>query len=248
MKKPDSSEGVRIQKVMSQAGFASRRRAEQLILDGSVFLNGEPVVELGQRMIPGVDKLEVLGEPVKVSAQREQVVYALYKPKNCITTLRDPQRRQTIVDYFPTSRYRLFPIGRLDYQSEGLLLITNDGEISQRILHPEQPLWKGYFVKVKGVLSQEQLQALLTGLQSGKKKAGVLKVKMLHTINDKTWLEVSLPKEITEKIKWRFADLGYPIQKIKRYRIGSVTLEELRPGQSRQLTHAELKQLLEQAS
>ncbi|MGA0768483.1 MAG: S4 domain-containing protein, partial [bacterium] len=113
---------VRIQKVMAQAGIASRRAAEKMILEGIVSLNGQTVTELGQRMVPGRDHLVVDGKKVRLPEVGQRKVYALYKPKNCITSLSDPEGRRTIVDYFPRKSQRLFPVGRLDYDAEGLLL------------------------------------------------------------------------------------------------------------------------------
>ena len=241
-------EGVRIQKVLSQAGIASRREAERLLLEGAVFLNGNVVTELGTKVIVGKDRIEVNGEPVRHPNKVKRVVYALYKPKNCVTTNKDPQKRSTIKDFYPPNHDHLFPVGRLDYDAEGLIFVTNDGEFANRLMHPRFHIWKGYFVKIKGVISTEHLYSLRQGPTINRKKHLPLKAKILHTVHDKTWLDVSLQEGTNQQIKKMFWDLGYRVQKIKRYSIGSLTLENLTPGQSRRLTRVEIGALLGESS
>ncbi|MGK5090645.1 pseudouridine synthase [Deltaproteobacteria bacterium TL4] len=244
MKKFQISESIRIQKVISQAGVASRREAERLILQGEVTLNGKVVSTLGERMIPGVDFLEVSGQKIHNPQKIERVVYALNKPRNCITTLDDPEGRTTIKDFFPETNKRLFPVGRLDYDAEGLILITNDGEFANQMMHPHYKVWKSYFVKVKGIVAPKSLYPLKKGPVIHKQKHLPVKVKVLHNINNKTWLDVSLQQGTNQQIKKMFAQLGYNVEKIKRYRIGEITLEELMPGQSRKLSKEDISKLI----
>jgi ribosomal large subunit pseudouridine synthase B (EC 5.4.99.-) len=140
-----SAEPVRIQKVIAQAGIASRRAAEKLILAGEVRLNGETVLKMGQKMLVGKDHLSVEGKRVKLPQHQKTQVYALFKPKNCITTLNDPEGRTTISDFFPRTSARLFPVGRLDYDAEGLILLTNDGELAQQLMHPRHKVLERLF-------------------------------------------------------------------------------------------------------
>ena len=238
---------VRIQKVMAQAGIASRRAAEKMILEGIVSLNGQTVTELGQRMVPGQDHLVVDGKKVRLPEVGQRKVYALYKPKNCITSLSDPEGRRTIVDYFPRKSQRLFPVGRLDYDAEGLLLLTNDGEFAHRIMHPRFKIAKSYFVKVRGLIQVSEMEPLRRGPVIDGRSHMPVQSKILHQRNDKTWLEVILHEGTNQQIKKMFLGLGYPVLKIKRFRIGGIDLGTLRPGEHRILSKEERQQLLDLA-
>ncbi len=243
----DSEAGIRIQKVIANAGIASRRAAEKLISAGVVKLNGKTAT-LGQRMLPGSDELEVEGKIVSLPKRHKHVVYAFYKPKNCITSLNDPEGRPTVRDFFPNTQQRLFPVGRLDYDAEGLLLLTNDGDFAQKVMHPRYKLWKTYFVKIKGLIRNQELYKLKKGGALGGQRYLPAQVKILHSINNKTWLEVSLQEGKNQQIKKMFQNLGYPVQKIKRYSIDCITLGELEPGMSRQLSSKEIAGLLRASS
>lgn len=234
---------VRVQKVLARAGIASRRAAEKLIQAGKVALNGKKVI-LGQRMQVGVDRLTVDQEPVVLPKQSPRKVYALYKPKNCITSLKDPQGRPTVKDFFPKTHTPLFPVGRLDYDAEGLLLLTNDGDFAQRVIHPKYKLWKTYFVKIKGLLKREELTKLKKGLKGKNAQYLPAKVKMIHAVNDKSWIEIALQEGKNQQIKKMFQGLGYRVLKIKRYSIDCVTIDTLAPGMSRLLSSQEIDQLL----
>ena len=237
---------VRIQKVISQAGIASRREAEKLILAGAVSLNGKTVEKLGEQMVVGVDHLKVNGTRVRMHLPQAKV-FILYKPKNCITSLSDPEGRKTIVDYFPRRSGRLFPVGRLDYDAEGIILLTNDGEFAHRILHPKYKVRKSYFVKVKGSILDKELVPLRKGPLIERKQHQPVRAKILHTRNQKTWLEVTLQEGSNQQIKRMFLQLGFPVLKIKRFRIGNIHLGELRPGETRPLHSEEKQQLLKLA-
>ena len=244
MQNSTSREQIRIQKVIAQAGIASRRAAEKLILSGAVMLNGEIVKEMGQKMIPGKDHLSVEGRRVKISQHQKTQVYALYKPKNCITTLNDPEGRTKISDFFPRTSARLFPVGRLDYDAEGLILLTNDGDLAQQLMHPSHKVWKGYFVKVRGLVKNETLAALRQGPVIEKRKHQQVRIKILHTVNDKTWLEIFLKEGTNRQIKKMLLNLGYPVQKIKRFQVGPISLGDLQSGECRALNQEEIKQII----
>ncbi len=234
---------LRLQKFIAQAGIASRRKAEELISQGRVLVNGEVISKMGVQVDPETDHVRIDGKPVLLKTSR-RIVYALYKPKACVTTLDDPQGRETIVSFFPKTSKRLFPIGRLDYDAEGLILLTNDGELAQNIAHPTKHIWKEYLVKIKGKIDRPEINALKTGpLIDGKKRQPV-KVKFLHFINDKSWLSVSLQEGLKHHLKKMFANIGYPVLKIKRYRIGNIELKEMQPGEIRKLADAEIEELL----
>ncbi len=239
----ESEQGIRIQKVIASAGIASRRAAEKLISNGLVELNGK-MASLGQRMQMGVDDLRVEGQRVRLATEQKSVIYALYKPKNCITSLNDPQGRSTVKDFFPLSKFSLFPVGRLDYDAEGLLLLTNDGDFAQSVIHPKYKLWKTYFVKIKGLITPPELTKLRKTPRFGSQQYLPIKVKIIHTFNDKTWLEVSLREGKNQQIKKMFKNLGYFVLKIKRYSIDCITLDNLEPGMCRVLSAQEITRLL----
>ena len=235
-----SEPAVRLQKAIARAGLASRRAAERLIEAGSVRVNGRVVREAGTSLLPGQDLLEVDGRPVAWEEPRSREVWALYKPKGCVSTLHDPQGRATIRDFFPRTGTRLFPVGRLDYDTEGLILITNDGELANRVAHPSHSVEKTYLVKVRGLVNPESLKSLQKGPILGGRKKRPVRAHLLHTVNDKTWLEVTLQEGTHHHIKKMFAAEGFPVLKIKRYRIGPVALQNLVPGEIRRLNAREI--------
>jgi len=238
-----SEPAVRLQKAIARAGLASRRAAEKLIEAGSVRVNGRVVREAGTSLLPGQDLLEVDGRPVAWEEPRNREVWALYKPKGCVSTLHDPQGRATIRDFFPRKGTRLFPVGRLDYDAEGLILITNDGDLANRVAHPSHSVEKTYLVKVRGLVNPESLKSLRKGpILAGRKKRPV-RTHVLHTVNDKTWLEVTLQEGTHHHIKKMFAAEGFPVLKIKRYRIGPVALQNMVPGEIRRLSAREIAAL-----
>ena len=139
------------------------------------------------------------------------------------------------------SKLRIFPIGRLDYDTEGLILLTNNGNLAQQLMHPSNKVSKGYFVKVKGLVKNETLSILKKGPTLGRIKHQPVRTKILHTINDKTWLEIFLNEGRNRQIKKMLLALGYPVQKIKRFKVGPISLGNLKPGEYRALSHDELK-------
>lgn len=236
---------IRLQKAIADAGIVSRRKAEQYILDGRIEVNGSIVCELGTKVDLESDFIRVDGKAIsRKRSQKKTAVYALYKPKSCVTTLDDPQGRDTIVNYFPDTAARLFPIGRLDYDAEGLILLTNDGDLAQSISHPSKHIWKQYFVKVKGKISNAEANKLRSGPEIDGKKRQSVKAKILHHVNDKTWMLVSLQEGLNHHLKKMFKSIGYPVQKIKRYSIGNIELKEMKPGEIRKLTKEEVDDLL----
>jgi 23S rRNA pseudouridine2605 synthase len=235
--------GLRVHKAIARAGLASRREAERMLLEGRIRLNGRTLREPGTCLDPG-DVLEVDGRAVAWDHPAAPELWALYKPKACVSTLRDPEGRRTVKDYFPKSAPRLYPIGRLDYDAEGLLLLTNDGELAQRVAHPSFEVSRIYLVKVKGLVTAETVARLMHGTQlEGRPRRS--RVKTLHTVGDKTWLEVVLREGVHHHIKRMFAAVGHPVLKIKRYQIGPVELGDMKPGDCRKLGQAEISRLLQ---
>ena len=232
--------GERLQKLLSRAGVASRRKAERLILEGRVSVNGAVVQELGTRAVWGKDEIRIDGTPVASSV--ETVVLALFKPKGCVTTLRDPQGRPSVSDFLDDLPWRVYPVGRLDYDAEGLLLVTNDGELSHRLQHPRYKVAKTYEVEVEGVPDGDALGMLEDGveLEDGRAAAGV----RLLTVGPKS-ARVSLTvREGRYHLVKRMCDaVGYPVLRLRRTRIGPITLGTLRPGGKRRLTRHEVRSL-----
>ncbi len=235
---------IRLQKFIANAGVTSRRKAEQLIIDRQVSVNGQIISLLGTQIDPDTDNVKVSGKLISTRTT-VPVAYALYKPKNCVTTLKDPQQRDTIVNYFPKTKIRLFPIGRLDYDAEGLIILTNDGDLANRITHPSKHVWKQYFVKIKGKISNEEINKIRSGPIIDGKKRQPVKIRFLHFVNDKSWLVVSLQEGIKHHIKKTFLAAGFRVLKIKRYSIGNIELQELSPGEWRELSKTEIRELMQ---
>jgi 23S rRNA pseudouridine2605 synthase len=239
----EPSVGLRIHKAMAQAGLASRREAERMIAAGQVRLNGQTVRQPGRLLAAG-DVLEVDGRAVAWEREAVHELWALYKPKACVCTLSDPQGRRTVKDFFPRSEQRLFPVGRLDYDAEGLLLLTNDGSLAQRVTHPSFGMPRVYLVKVKGEIGASTLHKLAQGIELEGQKRQPARTRILHTVNDKTWVEVILREGIQHHLKKMFQAVGHPVLKIKRYQVGPIELGDLRPGQSRKLGRADIERLM----
>jgi 23S rRNA pseudouridine2605 synthase len=234
----------RLQKILAAAGVASRRKAEEYITAGRVSLNGRVVTELGTKADPATDVILVDGKPLK---QAERFVYLLLnKPKGYVTTVSDPEGRPTVMQLLRGVRERVFPVGRLDYASEGLLLLTNDGDLAQQLTKAASHVPKTYLVKVSGKPSEASLQRLRNGvtiaLDDGRRvKTSPAEIR-LHEDAPNPWYEVTLIEGRNRQIRRMFQQVGHPVEKIKRIRLGSLTLD-VPPGKVRMLTERELTQL-----
>jgi 23S rRNA pseudouridine2605 synthase len=230
----------RLQKLLSRAGVTSRRKAERLILDGRVSVNGTVVRELGTRAVWGKDEIRIDGTPVASSV--ETVILALFKPRGCVTTLRDPQGRPSVSEFLGDLPWRVYPVGRLDYDADGLLLVTNDGELSHRLQHPRYKVAKTYEVEVEGTPDGDALGMLAGGveLEDGTAAAEV----RLLTLGPKS-ARISLTvREGRYHLVKRMCDaVGHPVLRLRRTRIGHITLGRLRPGGKRRLTPSEVRSL-----
>ncbi|HLR80015.1 MAG TPA: pseudouridine synthase [Bacillota bacterium] len=231
----------RLQKVIAQSGITSRRKAEQLIVNGQVKVNDELITTLGTK-VSSQDKIEVNG----VVLEKEQPVYfILNKPRGVISSLKDDKNRKVITDYLPEVDERIFPIGRLDYNSSGLILLTNDGEFANRLMHPRYGVHKVYITKVKGIPSKSELSQLRKGIKDGKDllRAIHYKVKSINKKDQTMLLEITLREGKNRHIRRMMDGLGYPVLKLKRERYGLLTLKGLQPGEYRALTPKEVKQM-----
>ena len=231
----------RLQKILSQAGITSRRKAEKLILQGRVSVNGKVVSELGAKAVLGEDDICVNGKAIK--AETEKVVVALFKPKSFVTTLHDPQGRPTVADLVKSISVRVYPVGRLDYDADGLLLMTNDGELAHRLQHPRYKVPKTYLVKVRGHPLEEGLAQLQQGVSL---EDGITAPAELHILEDDkkaTWLTITLREGRNHQVKRMCAAVGCPVLRLRRTKIGPIDLGNLQPGRSRRLKASEVRAL-----
>ncbi len=231
----------RLQKVLAQAGVASRRKSEALILEGKVKVNGVVVTELGTK-VSNADRVEVEGvELVKES----YVYYLLYKPRGVISTVDDEKGRKTVLDLFPHVEERIFPVGRLDYDTSGVIIMTNDGDFSYLMTHPKFGIKKKYVAKVKGIPNREALKKLERGIDLEDGKTAPAQVKM-RTVDKKTGtalIEITIHEGKNRQVRRMFDAIGCPVQKLRRESFAMLTTHGLNAGESRELTTHEVKQL-----
>ncbi|MDR6998596.1 23S rRNA pseudouridine(2605) synthase RluB [Neobacillus niacini] len=231
----------RLQKVMAQAGIASRRKSEELIKEGKVKVNGKIVTELGVK-VSGNDKVEVNEIPI----EREVPVYfLLYKPRGVISSVSDDKGRKVVTDFFSEFKERIYPVGRLDFDTSGLLLLTNDGEFANLLMHPRNEIEKVYVAKVKGIPQKESLRKLEKGIRLEDGKTAPAKVKMLSLDKKKQTaiVEILIHEGRNRQVKRMFEAIGHEVIKLKRERYGFLTLNGLTAGEARELTPHEVKQL-----
>ncbi|HXI43798.1 MAG TPA: pseudouridine synthase [Bryobacteraceae bacterium] len=230
----------RLQKILSRAGAASRRKAEQLILEGRVAVNGAIVTEMGSKADLDRDHIRVDGK--LLHGPKHLAYIALHKPNNCVTTVTDPEGRATVMDLLRGVKERVYPVGRLDYHSEGLLLLTNDGELANAIMSAATHLAKTYLVKINGTLTAEQEQAFRDGLPIEGRRTAPAGLRLAHRAAN-PWYEVRLFEGRKNQIRLMFKHLGRLVEKLKRVKIGPLDLGTLRPGAFRYLSQAEVEQL-----
>ncbi|WP_042346274.1 23S rRNA pseudouridine(2605) synthase RluB [Bacillus massiliigorillae] len=231
----------RLQKVIAHSGVASRRKAEELILDGRVTVNGEVVRTLGTKVGPN-DKVEVNGVPLTSEAP---VYFMLNKPRGVISAVQDDKNRKVVTDFFPMIPERIYPIGRLDYDTSGLLLLTNDGDFANALMHPKNEVEKIYVAKVKGIPSREQLKKLQYGVKLEDGMTAPANVKFLSADKKKNTaiIQIGIHEGRNRQVRRMFEAIGHPVMKLKREQYGFLTLRGLNTGDARELTPHEVKQL-----
>ncbi len=236
----------RLQKVMARAGVASRRHCEELITAGLVKVNGQVVTRLGTRVDPQKDTIEVAGR--LLPRQQEKKVYILlYKPRGYITTVADPQGRPKVMDLLRGVHLRVYPVGRLDYDSEGLLLLTNDGELAFALTHPRHRVPKTYRVLVKGLPDNDKLARMAGGLVLEDGPTAPAKVRLVGEKKGNALLEITIHEGRKRQVRRMCAHIGHPVLQLKRIRIGPLTTKGLKPGRYRFLTPEEVRQLRQAA-
>lgn len=227
----------RLQKILSQAGIASRRQAEKIIVEGRVTVNGAIVTELGSKADLATDHIKVDGK--LLHAPKRMVYLALHKPDSCVTTVTDPEGRRTVMDLLRGVRERVYPVGRLDYHSEGLLLLTNDGEFANRITSAKNHVIKTYVVKANGALTEEQQTQFREGIMLEGRRTAPAGLKLIRRAEN-PWYEVKLTEGRQNQIRLMFKNFGLFVEKLRRVKIGFLELGPIKPGQYRSLTAGEI--------
>ena len=236
-----SNNEERLQKVIAQSGVTSRRKAEKLIEDGKVRVNGKTVKTLGTKVTHD-DKVEVDGVPLE---KEQPVYYVLYKPRGVISSLKDDKGRKVITDLMHGLKERVYPVGRLDYDTSGIMLLTNDGDFAQMLMHPSHEVDKVYVAKVQGIPTKEAIRALRKGVQSEGEELKAVHVKILSTDEQKktTIMQIVLHQGKNRQVRRMFEAVDHPVMKLKREQYGLLTLQGMQPGDFRELTPHEVKQL-----
>lgn len=230
----------RLQKYMSECGIASRRKSEELIKSGNVKVNGEIVTELGFK-VNGTENIEVNGVFFK---KEEKEYYLLYKPEGYITSTKDEKGRKTVIDLIKTKK-KIFPVGRLDYDTSGALILTNDGELSNKLTHPKGNIEKVYSAKIKDIIKVEDIKKLSKGiiLNGIKTKEAKVKLKKTDKFNKKSYVDITITEGRNHQVKDMFAFIGHQVLKLKRKRYAFLTLDGLKIGEYRPLSSKEIKKL-----
>lgn len=232
----------RLQKILAQAGVASRRKCEELIQNGQVQVNGKTVTELGTKADPAADAITVNGKPIR---SEKKVYLMMNKPKGVITSAADPQGRKVVTDYLKEIKERVYPIGRLDYDTEGLLLLTNDGEFANLLTHPSHHVPKTYLATVKGVPHGSALERLKKGimLDDGMTAPAEAEYQDVDPENNSATITITIHEGRNRQVRRMFEAISHPVVRLKRIRFGELGLQNLKRGRFRHLTPQEVKEL-----
>ena len=231
----------RLQKIIADYGYASRRKAEELIKSGRVKVNGKIVKELGTKATKN-DIITI--DDININKEITKKVYILNKPREVICSVKDELGRKTVLDYIKTDE-RIYPIGRLDYDTTGLILLTNDGELANRLMHPRNNIKKTYYAKINGILSLEESKQIKKGIKIDGRVVEVdfIKLRSLNKKNNTSIIEITIHEGRNHIIKKLFASLGYDVKKLKREEYGFLNLGNLKSGEYRELSLKEIKTL-----
>lgn len=240
---PESGEGVRLQKVMAAAGVGSRRYCERLIEQGKVWVNGRVVTELGTRVDPATAVIDVKGERI-TTVESGKEYWALNKPLGYVSAMADPQGRPTVADLLPETSSRLFHVGRLDVDTEGLLLLTNDGELAHRLMHPSYNVPKVYLADVPGPLPRDLARRLHKGIELEDGPVRVDAFRIVDTTPTRALVEITLHEGRNHIVRRLMDTVGHPVRRLARTGIGPVKLGDLKGGTVRRLRPHEVSELM----
>jgi 23S rRNA pseudouridine2605 synthase len=231
---------IRLQKFLASCGLGSRRACEEFVTSGRVTIDGQQVHELGTTVDPSRQKIELDGEPLKIERKK---YYALYKPRGVVCTNRDPAGRPRVIDMFPADGPRLFPVGRLDEESEGLIVVTNDGDFSQKLAHPKYRIFRTYHVHVAGVPNRPALDQLKQGEHFAEGRFRVYSAKLIKKQGQSSHLEIVLTEGQNREVRRLLARIGHKVMRLKRVSFGPIQLGRLKRGEFRELSYKELADL-----
>lgn len=235
---------VRLQKLLADMGVASRRKSEQLIIDGLVKVNGN-VAKIGDKVDPSKDKVFVRGKKLSVASRSSYYYIMLNKPRGYVTTMSDEMGRKCVAELVSDIPARVYPVGRLDRDSEGLLLMTNDGEFANLVMHPKRHIYKVYRVTVRPSINEEQINSMCTGMEIDGRKTAPCEVRVIQRQEGRVVLEIVLHEGRNRQIRKMCEQLGLEVARLKRTEIGQVKLGMLQPGKWRSLTQDEYKKIVD---
>ncbi len=237
----NNQKSERLQKILSEAGIASRREAEKIIISGRIQVNGQVVTELGSKADPDKDRITVDGKPIKIPSKK--VYYLFNKPVHVMVTRHDPQDRPTIYDYLKEIKERVNPVGRLDFDSEGLILLTNDGDLLARLTHPRHEVPKTYQARITGHLSPEKLEKIRKGMRLEDYTTQPCEIREFKKNPNNSWVEIVLREGKNRQVRNMIEAVGHQVLRLARVAIGPLKLGELGRGRWRSLTKAEIESL-----
>ncbi len=230
----------RLQKILSEIGVASRRKVEKLISEGRVTVNGI-IATVGMKADISRDYIKIDGKLVSGLQKNIQKIYImLNKPRGVVTTLFDPEGRPSVRDFLKGVKYRVFPVGRLDFDSEGLLLLTNDGDFAHAVLHPSRKISKTYLVKVKGIIEESKIERLRHGVRLEDGTSLPAQVRRVRSLDKNSWIEITICEGRKRQVRRMLQSIGHPVITLKRIGINGIKLKDLKTGELRHLTPNEL--------
>ena len=238
---PERKKSMRLQKYLASCGVASRRAAEKMITDGRITVNGKIISELGTQVDELNDLVLVDGKPVHPEEEKHYIAYN--KPAGEVTTVHDPEGRATVLDRFRDYPVRLYPVGRLDYDSEGLLLLTNDGDLMNRLLHPSYEIPKSYLTRVSNRVSEEDIRRLRKGVTIDGRTTSPAEVRLVRYDAFSTELLITIHEGRNRQVRKMISAVGHQVVRLKRVRFGPVILGDLPSGMWRHLTEDEIRKL-----
>ena len=235
-----SEEAMRLQKYMAECGVASRRKAEEMIAEGRVTVNGVKITEMGTQVEEG-DEVRVDGQVIRPETEKRYVMY--HKPAGEVTTVSDPEGRRCVLDHFRDYPVRLYPVGRLDYDSAGLLLLTNDGTLTERMLHPSHQVDKTYLARVTGSVTMDEVRQLRSGVMLDDHKTAPAKVRVIKLEAEAAVVLVTIHEGRNRQVRRMFEETGHQVTQLRRVRFGPLDLGDLPRGKWRELTAEEVRSL-----